>query len=100
MKVAIIADTHFGARNDNTFFLDYMLQFYEGIFFPYLEKHNIKTVIHLGDLMDRRKYVSFKTAKEFRERFFISIRTFKKLISIVLLVITMYFLKTQMMLTH
>lgn len=69
MKVAIITDTHFGARNDNQHFLDYMFQFYEGIFFPYLEQHGIDTVIHLGDLMDRRKYVSIKTAKEFRERF-------------------------------
>tara|TARA_R110000782_G_scaffold262905_1_gene355283 strand:+ start:5860 stop:6921 length:1062 start_codon:yes stop_codon:yes gene_type:complete len=77
MKVALITDTHFGARNDNTFFLDYMLSFYEGIFFPYLEKHNIKNVIHLGDLMDRRKYVSFKTAKEFRERFLFPIQHLK-----------------------
>ena len=69
MKVAILCDSHFGARNDNSFFLEYMLQFYEGVFFPYLQQHNIKTVIHLGDLMDRRKYVSIKTAKEFRERF-------------------------------
>ena len=69
MKVAIINDTHFGARNDSQFFSDYFYEFYEGNFFPYLEQHNIKTVFHLGDLMDRRKYVSFKTAKEFRERF-------------------------------
>ena len=69
MKVAIICDTHFGARNDNEAFLEYFFQFYEGIFFPYLTQHNIDTVIHLGDLMDRRKFVSFKTAKDFRERF-------------------------------
>ena len=69
MKVAIITDTHFGARNDSQFFSDYFFDFYEGQFFPYLQQHNIKTVFHLGDLMDRRKYVSFKTAKEFRERF-------------------------------
>ncbi len=69
MKVAIICDTHFGARNDNEAFLEYFFQFYEGVFFPYLAQHNIDTVIHLGDLMDRRKFVSFKTAKEVRERF-------------------------------
>ena len=57
MKVAILCDSHFGARNDNSFFLEYMLQFYEGIFFPYLQQHDIKTVIHLGDLMERKKYV-------------------------------------------
>ena len=63
MKIAIITDTHFGARNDNVNFNEYFYQFYEGVFFPYLQQHNIKTVLHLGDLMDRRKYVSFKTAK-------------------------------------
>ena len=77
MKVAILCDSHFGARNDNSFFLEYMLQFYEGVFFPYLQQHNIKTVIHLGDLMDRRKYVSIKTAKEFRERFMLPINHLK-----------------------
>ena len=69
MKVAIITDTHFGARNDNEAFLEYFFQFYEGVFFPYLTQHGIDTVIHLGDLMDRRKFVSFKTAKAVRERF-------------------------------
>jgi DNA repair exonuclease SbcCD nuclease subunit len=74
MKVAIITDTHFGARNDNEHFSKYFYQFYEGVFFPYLQQHDIKTVIHLGDLMDRRKYVSYKTAKEFRERFILPLK--------------------------
>ena len=69
MKIALITDTHFGARNDNVNFNEYFYQFYEGVFFPYLQKHNIKTCIHLGDCFDRRKYVSYKTAKDFRERF-------------------------------
>ena len=69
MKIALITDTHFGARNDNVNFNEYFYQFYEGVFFPYLQQHNIKTCIHLGDCFDRRKYVSYKTAKDFRERF-------------------------------
>ena len=77
MKVAIITDTHFGARNDNDNFNEYFYQFYEGIFFPYLQTHNIKTVLHLGDLMDRRKYVSYKTAKDFRERFILPLKHLK-----------------------
>ena len=69
MKIAIITDTHFGARNDNVNFNEYFYQFYEGVFFPYLQQNNIKTCIHLGDCFDRRKYVSYRTAKDFRERF-------------------------------
>ena len=77
MKVAIITDTNFGARNDNDNFNEYFYQFYEGVFFPYLQTHNIKTVLHLGDLMDRRKYVSYKTAKDFRERFILPLKHLK-----------------------
>jgi DNA repair exonuclease SbcCD nuclease subunit len=69
LKIALITDTHFGARNDNSNFNDYFFEFYEKQFFPYLEEHNITDVIHLGDVMDRRKFVSYKTAKDFRERF-------------------------------
>ena len=69
MKIAIITDTHFGARNDNNNFNEYFYKFYEEQFFPYLKEHNIKDCIHLGDIMDRRKFVSYRTAKDFRERF-------------------------------
>ena len=69
MKIALITDTHFGARNDNSNFNDYFFEFYEKQFFPYLEENDITDVIHLGDVMDRRKFVSYKTAKDFRERF-------------------------------
>ena len=69
MKIALLTDTHFGARNDNLNFNDYFYQFYEGVFFPYLQQNNIKHCIHLGDVLDRRKYVSYRIAKDFRERF-------------------------------
>ena len=69
MKIALITDTHFGARNDNLAFNDYFYKFWEEIYFPYLEQNGIDTVIHGGDVMDRRKFVSYKIAKDFRERF-------------------------------
>ena len=69
MKIALLTDTHVGARNDNLNFNDYFYEFYEGLFFPYLQQNNIKHCIHLGDLMDRRKYVSYRILKDFRERF-------------------------------
>ena len=69
MKIALITDTHFGARNDNLNFNDYFYKFYEGVFFPYLLENDIKHCIHLGDVLDRRKFVSYRIAKDFRERF-------------------------------
>tara|TARA_B110000263_G_C15298904_1_gene506927 strand:- start:782 stop:1834 length:1053 start_codon:yes stop_codon:yes gene_type:complete len=69
MKVAIITDTHFGARSDSQAFSDYFYRFWTGTFFPYLDKHNIKTIIHSGDLMDRRKYVNYDTLARMRKEF-------------------------------
>ena len=69
MKIAIITDTHFGARNDNQNFNEYFFKFYEEQFFPYLKENNIKHCIHMGDIMDRRKFLSYRIAKDFRERF-------------------------------
>ena len=69
MQIALINDSHFGARNDSPIFLEYFLSYYENHFFPYLEKHNIKTVFHLGDLLDRRKYVNFHTLSSVQSRF-------------------------------
>ena len=69
MKIALITDTHFGARNDSLPFNDYFYKFWEEIFFPLIDKKGIDTIIHLGDTMDRRKFVSYKIAKDFREQF-------------------------------
>lgn len=70
MKIAIINDTHFGARNDSHLFLEHFLNFFENEFFPYLEKNEIKHVFHLGDLLDRRKFINFHTLTHVKNRFF------------------------------
>ena len=70
MKIVIITDQHFGARNDSIHFLDYYERFYRDTFFPSLEEHGINTVLILGDTFDRRKYVNFYTLKRAREMFF------------------------------
>jgi len=70
MKVAIITDQHFGARNDSIAFLDYFEKFYETIFFPTLEQNSITTVLVLGDTFDRRKYVNFYALQRAKEMFF------------------------------
>lgn len=70
MKIAVITDQHFGARNDSTHFLDYYEKFYSETFFPTLQKNGIKHLLILGDTFDRRKYVNFYTLKRAKEMFF------------------------------
>lgn len=69
MKAVILNDSHFGYKADSPIVLEYFLSFFEGQLFPYLKENNIKTIFHLGDLFDRRKYVNFKTLQQVRERF-------------------------------
>ena len=52
-KIALVNDTHFGCRNDNPNYHEYIYKFWQDQFFPYLEEHNIKHIIHLGDVLDR-----------------------------------------------
>ena len=70
MKVAIITDIHFGARNDSIAFLDFFEKFYENIFFPTIDENNITTVLVLGDTFDRRKYVNFYALDRAKKMFF------------------------------
>ena len=70
MKIAIITDQHFGARNDSIAFLDFFQKFYDNTFFPTLANNNIDTVLVLGDTFDRRKYINFYALQRAKEMFF------------------------------
>jgi len=70
LKVAIITDQHFGARNDSIAFLDFFQKFYDNTFFPTLDASGIDTVLVLGDTFDRRKYVNFYALDRAKKMFF------------------------------
>ena len=70
MKVAIITDQHFGARNDSLVFLDFYEKFYDNTFFPTIDSSGIDTVLILGDTFDRRKYVNFYSLQRAKKMFF------------------------------
>ena len=59
MKIAIVTDTHWAARKSSKHLHDYFELFYNNVFFPTLEEHEIKTVIHMGDAFDNRKSIDF-----------------------------------------
>jgi len=46
-----------------------MKQFLDNEFFPYIEKHKIKHICHLGDLVDNRKSISYFTSARMRMDF-------------------------------
>ena len=69
MKIALLNDTHFGCRNDSPAFMEYQNRFYNEQFFPYLKENNIDTLIHLGDVVDRRKFINHNTADNFQKVF-------------------------------
>lgn len=74
MKVAILGDCHFGMRNDSAAFNALARKFYTEVFFPYLKDNGIKTVIQLGDLFERRKFINFNILASAKEYFFDPIR--------------------------
>lgn len=76
MKICILGDTHFGMRGDSTIFHNYYDKFYNDVFFPYLEKNNIKQIYQLGDLFDSRKFINFNTLHLCRQYFFNKIKNF------------------------
>ena len=69
MKIALLNDTHFGCRNDSPAFLEFQNKFYDNLFFPYLIENKIDTLIHLGDVVDRRKFINHNTAHNFKLKF-------------------------------
>jgi DNA repair exonuclease SbcCD nuclease subunit len=68
-KVAIITDTHFGARGDSLNFLEYFEKFYNEVFWPTVYEHRIETVIHLGDLVDKKKMINYYSYHGMRRSF-------------------------------
>ena len=61
MKIAVITDTHYGARKGSKHLHDYFEKFYQDVFFPSLEKHGVTTVVHMGDAFDSRKSIDYQS---------------------------------------
>jgi DNA repair exonuclease SbcCD nuclease subunit len=77
MKVAIITDTHYGARKGSKFLHDYFEKFYDNVFFPTLEKYKIDTVIHMGDAFDSRKSIDYQSLEWAKRVVFDNLKKYK-----------------------
>ncbi len=74
MKIAILGDVHIGMRNDAEVFHEALATFFETVFFPRLKDDGIDTIIQVGDLFDRRKYINFESLAKSRTYFFDPLR--------------------------
>lgn len=83
-RVALVTDTHFGARSDSAPFDNFFRKFYEQCFWPEIDRRGINTIFHLGDCFDRRKYINYNTLKSCREYFFDEAR--KRNVKIIMIV--------------
>ena len=70
MKIAIITDQHFGARKGADYIHNYFKKFYDDIFFPYLEKNKIDTIVDMGDTFDSRKGIDFAALSWAKDNYF------------------------------
>jgi DNA repair exonuclease SbcCD nuclease subunit len=61
MKVAIITDTHYGARKGSKYLHDHFELFYKNVFFPAIKEHGVEAVIHMGDAFDSRKSIDYQS---------------------------------------
>ena len=77
MKVAVITDTHYGARKGSTHLHNYFQLFYDNIFFPTLEREKIDTVIHMGDIFDSRKSIDYQSLEWAKQVVFEPLRKYK-----------------------
>lgn len=76
MKIAILNDTHCGARNSSEVFIDYQERFYDEVFFPHCLENGIKNILHLGDYYEHRKFINFKALNSNRRHFLEKLREY------------------------
>ena len=70
MKLAIITDQHFGARKGADYIHNYFKKFYDNVFFPYLEKNKIDTIVNMGDTFDNRRNIDIQSLEWVKINYF------------------------------
>ena len=73
-RMALLTDTHFGARKGSQLFHEYFQEFYEKRFFPELDRRSITSVVHLGDCFDVRKGIDYWSLDWAKTNFFDPLR--------------------------
>ena len=70
-RIPIITDTHFGSRGDSQVIYQNQEQFYREVFWPAIDAEGgVTTIMHLGDVTDRRKFIAYQTLSFAKHMFF------------------------------
>ena len=70
MIICLLGDIHIGAKLDSPFYADHLERFFNETLFPYVVEKNIKMIVMLGDVFDRRKVTSTETLFRAKRRIF------------------------------
>jgi hypothetical protein len=70
VKVVLISDLHFGFKRQSAVFHDYFLKFYNDVFFPFIEKNEITTIVDMGDTFDNRKTLDLTTIEWAKKNYY------------------------------
>lgn len=70
-RIPTITDLHFGSRSDSPVIYRIQEEFYQNIFWPAIDaEKNVDTILCLGDVTDRRRYVNYQTLSFTKRMFF------------------------------
>ena len=69
-KIVMVGDCHAGARTDSQIIANNQFKFFEEVLFPYVEDNDIKDVVLMGDVFDRRKNTSHDILHQWKDRVF------------------------------
>lgn len=69
MKVLLLGDLHFGARNNAQWVKNYQKQFIDEVLLPKCEEYDIENIIQLGDMFENRKSINIETFHFMRKEF-------------------------------
>lgn len=61
MKIAILGDLHFGARNSHQVIESWQRRFFEEVFWPKMDELGIEQIVQMGDYFDNRKWINLQT---------------------------------------
>ncbi len=65
-KWVLLGDVHFGIKNHDKQIAEYQLKFFKNVLIPYINEHNITTIIQTGDWFDSRRAIRHATLQLIR----------------------------------